>query len=319
MQGLVTVFGGSGFIGTQVVKRLLKRGWRVRVACRRPQRAYDLQPLGNVGQIQLKRADITSRASVEAAVAGADAVINLVGILYETPWVGFNAIHVEGARHVAEAARAAGARSLVQMSALGADLDGPSKYARSKAEGEVAAREAFPGAVAIRPSIVFGQGDGFFNRFARMGQFAPVLPLFGGGETRYQPVYVGDVAEAICNAVEDPAAAGRTFELAGPRVYSFKELLQMIGRETHRPRVLLPLPHLAASAIGLAGNLQSLVMAPVLTSDQALLLRSDNVASEGSEGLMALGVDDPASLESILPTYLWRYRRGGQFAELTDA
>jgi NADH dehydrogenase len=318
MQGLVTVFGGSGFVGTQVVKRLLKRGWRVRVACRKPQRAYELQPLGNVGQMQLKRADITNRASVQAAVAGADAVINLVGQLYDTPFRSFEAAHVDGARHVAEAARAAGARSLVQMSALGADFDAPSKYARSKAAGEAAVRRAFPGAVVIRPSIIFGQGDGFFSRFARMSQFAPVLPLFGGGENRFQPVYVGDVAEAICNAMEDAAAAGRTFELGGPSSYSFKELLEMIGRETHQPRVLLPLPHIAASAIGLAGNIQSVFMAPVLTSDQALLLRTDNVVSEGSQGLAALGVQ-PTSLESILPTYLWRYRRGGQFAELADA
>ncbi|MBX7249184.1 MAG: complex I NDUFA9 subunit family protein [Caulobacteraceae bacterium] len=318
MQGLVTVFGGSGFVGTQVVRQLLKRGWRVRVACRKPQRAYDLQPLGNVGQIQLKRADITSRASVEAAVAGADAVINLVGILHETPFLSFQAVHVDGARHVAEAARDAGVKALVQMSAIGADAAGPSRYARSKAEGEAAVRAAFPAAVVVRPSIVFGPGDGFFNRFARLAQFAPALPLFGGGENRFQPVYVGDVALAICNALEDPAAAGRAFELGGPQTYSFRALMEMLGRETHRPRLLLPLPHIAASAIGLAGDLQSVFMAPVLTSDQALLLRRDNVVSEGAAGLEALGVE-PTAVETILPTYLWRYRRGGQFAELADA
>ena len=318
MQVLVTVFFGSGFIGTHVARALLKRGWRVRVACRKPQRAHDLQPLGNVGQMQLMRADVTRPDQVAKAVAGADAVINLVGILHESLGTSFKAIHCEGARIGAQAARAAGVRSLVQMSAIGADLDGPSKYAKSKAEGEVAVREVFPDAVIVRPSIVFGQGDGFFSRFARMAQFAPALPLFGGGENRFQPIYVGDLAQAIANALETPAARGETFELGGPEIYSFKELMQLIGRETHRPRPLIPLPYLAASAVGVLGDLQSIVMTPVLTSDQALLLRRDNVVSEGAKGLAALGVEATA-LESILPTYLWRYRRGGQFAETAQA
>lgn len=318
MAGLVTVFGGSGFVGTQVVRALARRGWRVRVASRRPQRAYDLIPFGDVGQIQLKRADVTDRDAVEAAVKGADAVINLVGILYARPGRGFQEAHVDGARVVAEAARAAGAKRLVQMSAIGADPAGPSKYARTKAEGEQAAREAFPGATVVRPSIVFGPGDGFFNRFAQMAAFTPVLPLFGGGEQKYQPVYVGDVAQAFARIVEDPATAGHVYELGGPTTYSFKQLMQIVCRETHRPRLLLPLPHLAASAIGMAGDVQSLVMAPVLTSDQALLLRRDNVVADGASGLGALGIE-PTSVEAIAPTYLWRYRRGGQFAELADA
>ena len=318
MQGLVTVFGGSGFVGTQVVRALAKKGWRVRVACRRPQRAYDLVPFGDVGQIQLKRADVTDRASVERAVEGASAVINLVGILYATPGRGFQAVHVDGARNVAEAAAAAGAKRLVQMSAIGADPDGPSKYARTKAEGEAAAREAFPGVTIIRPSIVFGPEDGFFNRFAQMAGLTPVLPLFGGGVQKYQPVYVGDVAQAYARVLSDPAAAGQTFERGGPRVYSFKELMEIVTREIHRPRVLLPLPHLAATALGMAGNVQSLLMPPVLTTDQALLLQRDNVPAEGSAGLEALGIE-ATSVEAIVPTYLWRYRRGGQFAELADA
>lgn len=318
MAGLVTVFGGSGFVGTQVVRALAKRGWRVRVACRKPQRAYDVLPFGDVGQIQLKRCDITNPAHVAAAVEGASAVINLVGILYQAPGRSFEAVHVEGPRAIAEAAAAAGVTQLVQMSAIGADLDGPSAYARSKAQGEVAVREAFPAATIIRPSIIFGPGDGFFNRFAQMAGISPVLPLFGGGEGLFQPVYVGDVAQAIARALEDPAARGQTYELGGPRTYSFKQLMQIVCRETHRSRILLPLPHIAASAIGLAGDLQSILMEPILTSDQALLLKRDNVVGEGAAGLEALGIE-PTSVESIVPTYLWRYRRGGQFAELADA
>lgn len=318
MQGLVTVFGGSGFVGEQVVRALAKKGWRVRVACRRPQRAYDVVPFGDVGQIQLMRADVTDKAGVERAVAGASAVINLVGILYATPGRGFEAVHVDGARNVAEAAAAAGVKRLVQMSAIGADLDGPSVYARTKAEGEAAAREAFLGATVIRPSIVFGPEDSFFNRFAQLAGITPVLPLFGGGEQKFQPVYVGDLAQAFARVLADGSAAGKTFELGGPSVYSFKELMEIVTRETHRSRILLPLPHLAATVLGMAGNLQALLMAPILTSDQALLLLKDNVSAEGSSGLEALGIE-PTSVEAIVPTYLWRYRRGGQFAELADA
>lgn len=318
MAGLVTVFGGSGFVGSQVVRALLKQGWRVRVACRRPQRAYDLQPLGGVGQIQLKRADVTNRAQVEAAVAGADAVINLVGILYATPGRGFDAVHVDGARNVAEAAKAAGARRLIHMSAIGADPEAPSKYARTKGEGEAAVREAFKGATIVRPSIVFGPEDGFFNRFAQLAGLTPALPLFGGGEQKFQPVYVGDLAQAFARLLADPATAGHIYELGGPSTYSFKALMEIIGRETHRSRLLLPLPFLAADILGMAGNVQSLLMPPILTTDQALLLRRDNLASGDLPGLEALGVE-ATSVEAIVPTYLWRYRRGGQFAELADA
>ena len=318
MAGLVTVFGGSGFVGTQVVRALAKRGWRVRVAARRPQRAYDVLPFGDVGQIQLKRCDINNPAHVAAAVEGASAVVNLVGILYQAPGRSFEAVHVDGPRAIAEASAAAGVNQLVQMSAIGADPDGPSSYARSKARGEVAVREAFPDATVIRPSIIFGPGDGFFNRFAQMAGISPVLPLFGGGDGLFQPVYVGDVAQAIARSLEDVSAPGQTYELGGPRTYSFKDLMQIVCRETRRQRILLPLPHIAASAIGLAGDMQSILMEPILTSDQALLLKQDNVVGEGVAGLAALGIE-PTSVESIVPTYLWRYRRGGQFAELADA
>lgn len=318
MAGLVTVFGGSGFVGTQVVRALARRGWRVRVACRKPQHAYDLLPFGDVGQIQLKRCDITHADQVAAAVEGATAVVNLVGILYQAPGRSFRAAHVEGPRAIAEAAAAAGVTQLVQMSAIGADPVGPSLYAKSRAQGEAAVREAFPAAVIVRPSIIFGPADGFFNRFARLAGVCPALPLFGGGEGRFQPVYVGDVAQAIAQSLEAPASPGRTYELGGPRIYSFRELMEIVCRETRQSRALLPLPHIAASAIGLAGDLQSVLMEPILTSDQALLLKRDNVVGEGAAGLAVLGVE-PTSVESVVPTYLWRYRRGGQFAELADA
>ncbi len=314
MQGLVTVFGGSGFVGVQVVRALARRGWRVRVAARRPKEAYEVQPFGDVGQIQLKRADVTDRRSVEAALEGASACVNLVGILHETFGRRFKDVHVDGARHVAEACATMGVRRLVHFSAIGADAGAPSKYARTKGEGEAAVMAAFPAATILRPSIIFGPDDGFFNRFAQLSGLTPFLPLFGGGETKFQPVYVGDVAQAVANALADPGAAGRIFELAGPRVYSFKELMQLMLKETCRSRVLLPLPHLAATMMGAVGDLQALVMTPILTSDQAVQLRRDNVAGEGSAGLSDLGVRATAA-ETILPTYLWRYRKGGQFAE----
>jgi len=315
MSGLVTVFGGSGFVGTQVVRALAKRGWRVRVASRRPKRAWEVMPFGDPGQLQLVRADITDRASVERALEGATACVNLVGVLYAKPGHGFRGVHVDGARNVAETCAAFGVKRLVHFSANGADVDSPSKYAATKGEGERVVREAFPAATIVRPSIIFGQGDGFFDRFAQLSTFTPVLPLFGWGRTRFQPVYVGDVARAVAGCLQTAACAGQTYVLAGPRAYSFAELMKLLLKETGRSRILLPLPHLAASVVGLAGDVQSLVMTPILTSDQALLLRKDNVAPEGVPGLEALGIT-PTAVEAIAPSYLWRYRKGGQFAEL---
>ena len=313
--GLVTVFGGSGFVGTQVVRELAAAGWRVRIACRKPMRAYETQPSGRVGQIQLMRADVTSREDVERALQGADACVNLVGILHEGVGRGFQQIHVNGSRNIAETCATFGIARLVQMSANGANAKGASAYARSKGEAEVAVLESVPTATILRPSIIFGQGDGFFERFAQMSTFTPALPLFGFGETRYQPVYVGDVARAVKGALERPDAAGRTYVLTGPTVYSFKQLMELVLKETGRGRLLLPLPFIAANFIGMFGNLQALVMKPVLTSDQAILLREDNVLPEGAEGLQALGVE-PTAVEAIIPGYLWRYRKGGQFAEV---
>jgi uncharacterized protein YbjT (DUF2867 family) len=316
MQGLVTVFGGSGFIGTQVVRALAKRGWRVRAAMRRPGRGYRLRMLGDVGQIEVVQANIRVAESVDRALDGAEACINLVGVIAERGRQGFQSVHAMGAQTVAEAAARAGAGRLVHVSALGASPDAPSRYARSKADGEVAARAAAPGAVILRPGIVFGPGDAFFNRFARMATTSPVLPLIGGGKTRIQPVFVGDVAQAVVKALADEGASGRTFELGGPGVFTFEALMRLMLKEIGRDRILLPIPFPIARLIGLGGDLQAMVMPPVLTSDQVAQLRSDLVVGESALGLAALGIA-PTALEPILPTYLYRYRRGGQYAGST--
>ena len=313
--GLITVFGGSGFVGSQVVQDLARRGWRIRVAVRRPDKAYKLQTSGHVGQIQAVRCDAADPAQVEAALQGADAAINLIGVLYEAGSRTFEAMHVDAARAIAEGCAAARVGRLVHVSAIGANPEGPSNYAVTKAAGEMAVREAKPDAVIIRPSIVFGAGDDFLNRFAAMASMSPFLPLIGGGKTRFQPVYVGDVAEAIVRAVERPDAAGRTFELGGPEVMTFEEVLKLVLRETRRSNGLIPLPFFAARAIGSLAQLTALVgLAPVLTRDQVVSLESDNVVAEGAEGLADLGVA-PTGVEAIAPSYLWRYRRGGQFSE----
>ena len=313
--GLITVFGGSGFVGSQVVQDLARRGWRIRVAVRRPDRAYKLQTSGHVGQIQAVRCDATDPAQVEAALAGADAAINLIGILYEGGGRSFKALHVDAARNIAAACAAAGVDRLVHISAVGANPESASRYAGTKAAGEMAVREVKPDAVVIRPSIVFGAGDGFLNRFAAMATMAPALPLIGGGKTRFQPVYVGDVAQAIARAVERTDAAGRTFELGGPEVLTFKEVLELILRETRRRNGLIPLPFFAARGIGSLAQLTGVVgIAPVLTRDQVVQLETDNVVADGAEGLAELGIE-PTGVEAIAPSYLWRYRRGGQFSE----
>lgn len=313
--GLVTLFGGSGFIGSQAVRALARRGWRVRVAVRKPTVANELQPLGDVGQIQLMRCDVTNPADVAAALRGADAAVNLVGVLHEGPGRSFEAMHLEAATTIAQQARAAGVTRLVQISAIGADADSPSGYGRTKAEAEAAVRAVYPDAVILRPSIVFGAGDRFLNKFASMATLAPALPLIGGGKTKFQPVYVGDVAEAIARAVVRPDAAGKTYELAGPATYSFEDILKLVLRETGRKRGLLPLPFVAAETLG--GLMQPLAIVglePPLTVDQVKMLKVDNVAAPGAPGLADLGVE-ATGVEAIAPSYLWRYRKGGQFAE----
>jgi uncharacterized protein YbjT (DUF2867 family) len=314
MQNLVTVFGGSGFIGAQAVRQLAKAGWRIRVAVRNPGLAYSMRLHGDVGQIDVVQANLRDIDSCRRALQGATAAVNLVGVLYERGRQGFQQVHVEGARNVAEAARAEGVTRFVQMSALGADPNSASAYARTKAEGEQAVRAIYPDAVIVRPSIVFGQGDGFFNRFGSMATMSPVLPLFGGGETRFQPVFVGDVAKALAKAATLPECAGRTYELGGPATLSFRQLMEMILEETGRRRLLLPLPHAAASALGSAFELVKGLIAPPITADQAIQLKSDNVCCGTCPGLADLGLT-PTALEAVLPTYLYRFRKGGQYAD----
>ena len=316
MQGLVTVFGGSGFVGAQVVRALAKRGYRVRVAVRRPGHAYRMRMLGDVGQIEVVQANVRAPESIARALSGAEACVNLVGVLYEGGRQKFQSLHAMGARNVAEAAAAAGVGRLVQISAIGADAESEAKYARTKALGEAAVREAFPAATILRPSIVFGRDDHFFNRFGQMATLSPVLPLIGGGETRFQPVFVGDVAAAVAIAVADASTAGRTYELGGPAVYSFKALMQLMLREIDRKRILLPIPFPAARVIGALAEVPSslLPIPPLLTADQVELLRSDNVVTAGALGLADLGIE-PTAVEAIIPSYLFRFRKGGQYAE----
>jgi uncharacterized protein YbjT (DUF2867 family) len=309
---LVVVFGGSGFVGRHVVRALARRGYLVRVACRRPDLAGHLQPLGNVGQIQPVQANLRVRWSVDHAVRGASHVVNLVGILHESGRQRFGVVHTFGARAVAEAARAVGA-GLTHVSALGADPRSASAYARSKALGEQAVLETVPDAVIYRPSINFGPEDGFFNRFANMARFSPALPLIGGGETKFQPVYVVDVAEAIARSVDGAVQGGRIYELGGPQVLTFRQCMEQMLAVIDRKRLLVPVPwwlaRLQASILGLLPN-------PVLTRDQVIQLREDNVVSEeaAKEGrtLAGLGIS-PQALAAILPSYLWRFRAAGQF------
>ena len=311
---LVTVFGGSGFVGRNVVRVLCKRDYRIRVAVRRPELAGHLQPLGKVGQIHAVQANLRYPESVEAAMRGSHAAINLVGILAESGAQTFDAVQSLGAGAVAKAASAIGAR-MVHVSAIGADENSSSGYARSKAEGEKAVLAAAPTATILRPSVVFGPEDQFTNRFASLAQISPVLPLIGGGVTKLQPVYVGDVATAVADAVDSKTRQGAIYELGGPEVLTMREIMEIILRITERRRMLVSLP------FGLA-RLQALLLqfAPgplKLTPDQVVLLRSDNVVSQTAKAadltLEGLGIT-PDSLEAIAPQYLWRFRKAGQFA-----
>jgi uncharacterized protein YbjT (DUF2867 family) len=307
----VTVFGGSGFIGRYVVRRLAAEGWVVRVAVRDAVAAAFLKTSGNVGQVVPMRADVTSDdAILEAAIAGTDAVINLVGILHESGRQSFQAVQADAPARLARIAAKAGVARFVQMSALGADAGSASVYARSKAAGETGVLAAFPPATIIRPSIVFGPEDSFFNRFARMARYSPALPLIGGGHTRYQPVYVCDVADAIIHTLHEDTARGQIYELGGPRIYSFRELMELMLRELRRHRGLIPIPFWLAD---IQASILQLLPAPLLTRDQVRLLRIDNVLTGTKPGLAELGIR-PTGLELILPTYLDIYRKGGRFA-----
>jgi NADH dehydrogenase len=321
MQGdLIVIFGGSGFIGRHLVKALAKRGKRVRVAMRRPHLGHELRVLGDVGQVQLVQANVRFPESVARALEGASAAVNLVGLLYEKGSQKFGPVQADGARTIAEAAKAAGVSRFVHVSAIGADERSRSAYGLTKAQAEQAVRATLPTATIVRPSIVFGPEDEFFNRFADMAKFSPALPLIGGGKTRFQPVYVQDVAEAIANALDRADAQGRTFELGGPSVYSFKQLLQFILTTIERPRMLMPLP------FGVAGTMGAFMDAafrlnpfagPPLTGDQVEMLKTDNVVGvtgDRSIGTIAdLGVSPLETVEAIVPTYLWRFKPYGQF------
>jgi NADH dehydrogenase len=320
---LVTVFGGSGFVGRHVVRALARDGWRVRVASRRPDLAFHLQPAGKVGQINAVQANLRYPASVAAAVRGADAVVNLVGILRPTGAQRFDAVHVFGARAVARAARDAGIVKFVQMSALGVDSAHAAVYARTKAAAEAAVHDAVPEAVILRPSVVFGPEDRFFNRFAALARVMPALPLIGGGTARLQPVFVGDVARMVACALDGTLTAGATYELGGPEVSTMREIFAFVLAVTERKRLLLPVPFPAAKIMGgVTETIASLTFGffPedfVMTGDQVELLRHDNVVSAAAVAagrtLTGVGIV-PESYETFVPTYLYRFRKTGQFA-----
>ena len=326
-KGLVTVFGGSGFIGRYAARTLVERGYRVRVAVRRPNLAGDVRLAGAPGWVDIVQANVRHKASVIAAIEDADAVINLAGILYEKGRQNFEATQRDGAINVAEACVEAGIERLVHMSAIGADADAKAEYAETKGDAEAGVRDLLPSAVILRPSIVFGPEDDFFNRFAAMSahpisSVAPFLPAIGGGHTKLQPVYAGDVAEAIANAVERKDALGNTYELGGPRTYSFKELYDFIGETIDRKTFALPVPFFVAKPIGLAfGTLfrfvwplsSGILGAPPITGDQVELLKSDNTVSDGAKTLADLGVTELESVEAIVPSYLYSYRPYGQY------
>ncbi|WP_209427060.1 complex I NDUFA9 subunit family protein [Pararhodobacter sp. SW119] len=321
MTGLITILGGSGFVGRYIARRMAKAGWRVRVATRRPNEAMFVRTYGVVGQVEPMLCNIRDDASVRAAVEGADAVVNCVGILNETGKNRFASVQVEGAQRVARMAAEAGALHFVQISAIGADAASESAYARTKAAGEEAVRKGFPGAVILRPSIIFGPEDQFFNRFARMARFSPFLPI-AGGKTRFQPVYVDDVAKAASLAAQGGAEPG-IYELGGPDVRSFRELMEILLGQIRRKRVIVTLPWFAARFAAWAFDLLQTVSVGLftnnqLTRDQLKQLRRDNVVSEDAKGFAELGIA-PVPMELILPGYLWPYRPIGQYEDIRDS
>ncbi|MGC2413261.1 MAG: complex I NDUFA9 subunit family protein [Stellaceae bacterium] len=309
-QHRAAILGGAGFIGRYVVKRLAERGDVLTVGGRNAAAAKFLKLKGDVGQVGLVNVGIDDEALLSAFVANNDTVINLVGILHEKGAQRFEMAHHVGPARLARLAREAGAQRFVHVSAIGADPRSPSAYARTKAAGEEAVRDAFPTATIVRPSVVFGPEDQFFNRLAAVAMISPVIPLIGGGETRIQPVYVGDVADAVIRVIDDPATAGRTYELGGPTVYSFRALVELLLAEIRRKRLLIDLPFGLAS---LQARVLSLLPSPPLTPDQVEMLKRDNVVSSGALTLAALGIA-PTAVEAILPSYLDRFRRGGWYA-----
>lgn len=320
MSKLVTIYGGSGFVGRYIARRMAKEGWRVRVAVRNPNEALFVKPYGVVGQVEPVFCNIRDDASVAAVMNGADAVVNCVGILAETGKNTFDAVQADGAERVARIASEAGVAKLVQISAIGADTESESEYSRTKGEGEAAVVAAFPGAVILRPSIIFGTEDGFFNRFAGMTRFGPVLPVVGA-DTQFQPVWVDDVAQAAVASITKDVEAG-VYELGGPDVYTFREMMQVMLTVIKRRRLILNIPFGIANIIApIAGAVQFLslgiVKAPI-TKDQVINLRKDNVVGADSAGFAAFGIE-PTNLEAVLPDYLWRFRPSGQYDAIKDS
>lgn len=311
IEQVVTVFGASGFLGRNAVRTLAKGGfgYRIRACSRNPNAANYLLPMGHVGQIQLLHCDVRNPDDVARAVANSDAVVNLVGILYPAGGQTYEAMHVDATRSVGRAAREAGIETLIHISTPGISPESESDYSRTKALGEITLREEFPEATILRPSLVFGPDDNFFNKFASLARFTPALPLIGGGHTRFQPVFVGDVAKAIVKCVDDPSTRGKTYELGGPIVLTFKEMLQTILGETNRSRLLVPIPFWLAT---LKSYFLQFLPGTLLTPDQVTFLKGDNVVSPDALTFADLGVT-PDSMEVVLPSYLWRFRKKGQF------
>lgn len=305
------VFGGTGFIGRQIVRELASAGWRVKVATRVPERAFDLKPCGNVGQVVAVACDYADPRSLAAAVKGCSAVINCIGILYEKgPRQTFENIHAVLPGNIAKACAAEGVQRFIHLSALGVDQSA-SKYAQSKMKGEHAARAAFPSVTFLRPSVVFGPGDSFFNMFARLSVLAPALPLIGGGHTKFQPVYVGDIADAVISCLQREDTAGNTYELGGPDVVTFRQIYERLFEATGRPR---PLIRISWGLAKIQGTLMGMLPHPLLTADQVESLKTDNVVAKSAQNFTDLGIA-PVAMDSILPTYLSRHRPGGRFGD----
>jgi NADH dehydrogenase len=304
------IFGGTGFIGRQIVRLLAKQGYTIKVAARAPERAYFLRTAGNVGQIVPFACDYGDDAAIREAVRGCSVVVNCIGIAFEKGGNGFTRIHTELPRAIAKACAAEQVSRLVHLSALGCD-QACSKYAKSKRNGEMAVLENYPRATILRPSVVFGVEDNFFNMLARMAVLLPALPLIGGGGTKFQPVYVGDIAEAVSAALETDRSAGLLYELGGPETISLRGIYERVFRETERKKMLVPLPWGLAS---LQGKMLGLMPRPLLTADQVETLKADSVVSGELPGFAELGLV-PTGMDAILPTYLSRYRPGGRFGD----
>ncbi|WP_281966959.1 complex I NDUFA9 subunit family protein [Roseovarius nanhaiticus] len=320
MSKLVTIFGGSGFVGRYVAYRMAQAGWRVRVACRRPETAGFVRTYGVVGQVEPILCNIRNDDSVRDLTRGADAVVNCVGTFERKGKNNFDAVQDAGATRIARMAAEEGVQHLVHLSAIGADVDGDSLYAQSKGRGEQGILEHFPNAVILRPSIVFGPEDAFFNRFAGMTKMGPALPVVGA-DTRFQPVYVGDVADAAAKGAQGKAAPG-IYELGGPDVHTFRELMEIMLRVIRRRRMIINIPFLPAKGLGALmelGQTLTLGLLPAqITRDQVTSLKSDNVVSEGAKGFEDLGIQQ-TSLEAVLPDYLWRFRPSGQYAAMKES